>query len=328
MIAKLLWIFNSRCVSIFWVAQSCATWVGWDLGGGNPEKWQWQSNTNLKGYGKPLGFGRYFARLFDKDKSCDSIFDIRQEEAESQASSVLEGDLSDGFCNGQPTWFRWRCVCGYVRLNCFNSILQTGGGNENYLFDNKIEGEYPAIHCFVQGIQFSDIRGLQKDGHSVKIVYHAEYRDWVEGHGVVFALLEGNPASWCGCALNMACFRLHSSEKSSQNSESGWMFFSVLRVKHAEDTGPAREPQCHGKDSRSRGDEDPLLPGFHYALDSHTQISSCFCVTKSQAWRILRLHDIYDLRLSILGSNGGTNQLLAGTIFGVAEHELEQNASW
>jgi sterol 3beta-glucosyltransferase len=37
-------------------------------------------------------------------------------------------------------------------------------------------------------------KGLQREGHTVKIASHEEYRDWVTGHGIQFAPVEGDPA--------------------------------------------------------------------------------------------------------------------------------------
>ena len=37
-------------------------------------------------------------------------------------------------------------------------------------------------------------KGLLADGHSVRIATHAEFKDWVEGHGIEFAPVEGDPA--------------------------------------------------------------------------------------------------------------------------------------
>ncbi|KAF9439324.1 Sterol 3-beta-glucosyltransferase [Entomortierella beljakovae] len=37
-------------------------------------------------------------------------------------------------------------------------------------------------------------KGLMKDGHKCRISTHAEYKDWVEGHGIEFGLVGGDPA--------------------------------------------------------------------------------------------------------------------------------------
>jgi sterol 3beta-glucosyltransferase len=36
--------------------------------------------------------------------------------------------------------------------------------------------------------------GLMKDGHKTKIATHAEFKDWIEGYGIEFAPVEGDPA--------------------------------------------------------------------------------------------------------------------------------------
>jgi hypothetical protein len=37
-------------------------------------------------------------------------------------------------------------------------------------------------------------KGLQADGHSVKIATHLEFKDWIEGHGIGYAYVGGDPA--------------------------------------------------------------------------------------------------------------------------------------
>lgn len=33
-----------------------------------------------------------------------------------------------------------------------------------------------------------------KDGHKCRIATHAEYREWIEGHGIEFSSIGGDPA--------------------------------------------------------------------------------------------------------------------------------------
>ena len=37
-------------------------------------------------------------------------------------------------------------------------------------------------------------KGLQADGHTVKIATHLEFKDWIEGHGIGYAYVGGDPA--------------------------------------------------------------------------------------------------------------------------------------
>lgn len=37
-------------------------------------------------------------------------------------------------------------------------------------------------------------KGLQADGHTVKIATHLEFKDWIEGHGIEYAYVGGDPA--------------------------------------------------------------------------------------------------------------------------------------
>lgn len=37
-------------------------------------------------------------------------------------------------------------------------------------------------------------KGLMEQGHRCKIASHGEYREWVEGHGLEFAEVGGDPA--------------------------------------------------------------------------------------------------------------------------------------
>jgi sterol 3beta-glucosyltransferase len=37
-------------------------------------------------------------------------------------------------------------------------------------------------------------KGLQADGHTVKIATHLEFKDWIEGHGIQYAYVGGDPA--------------------------------------------------------------------------------------------------------------------------------------
>jgi len=37
-------------------------------------------------------------------------------------------------------------------------------------------------------------KGLMKEGHKVRIATHSEFKDWIEGHGIEFGYVGGNPA--------------------------------------------------------------------------------------------------------------------------------------
>jgi sterol 3beta-glucosyltransferase len=36
-------------------------------------------------------------------------------------------------------------------------------------------------------------KGLMKEGHTCRIASHAEYKDWIEGHGIQFRSIGGDP---------------------------------------------------------------------------------------------------------------------------------------
>lgn len=42
-------------------------------------------------------------------------------------------------------------------------------------------------------------KGLMAEGHTCKIASHAEYRTWVEGHGIAFEAIGGDPAQLMQC---------------------------------------------------------------------------------------------------------------------------------
>lgn len=54
-------------------------------------------------------------------------------------------------------------------------------------------------------------RGLMAEGHTCKIASHAEYRSWVEGHGIGFEEIGGDPAELMQCEYWTAVLRSVSS---------------------------------------------------------------------------------------------------------------------
>jgi len=65
-------------------------------------------------------------------------------------------------------------------------------------------------------------KGLQKDGHSVKIASHEEYREWVEGHGIEFAPVEGDPAQLMRICIEHGMFTI-SFLKEVHSKFRGWL---------------------------------------------------------------------------------------------------------
>jgi hypothetical protein len=45
--------------------------------------------------------------------------------------------------------------------------------------------------CFVD---IALCKGLQAEGHTVRIASHGEYKEWIEGHGIEFGYVGGDPA--------------------------------------------------------------------------------------------------------------------------------------
>ncbi|RUP44741.1 hypothetical protein BC936DRAFT_149062, partial [Jimgerdemannia flammicorona] len=51
-------------------------------------------------------------------------------------------------------------------------------------------------------------KGLIKDGHKCRIATHAEYKDWIEGHGIEFSSIGGDPAELMVCTRACLIIRI------------------------------------------------------------------------------------------------------------------------
>ena len=51
-------------------------------------------------------------------------------------------------------------------------------------------------------------KGLIKEGHRPRIATHSEFKPWVEGHGIEFARVEGDPAELMRICVENGMFTL------------------------------------------------------------------------------------------------------------------------
>ena len=65
-------------------------------------------------------------------------------------------------------------------------------------------------------------KGLMKDGHTTRIATHGEFRGWVEGHGIEFASVGGDPAELIRICVENGTFTL-SFVKESMLKFRGWL---------------------------------------------------------------------------------------------------------
>lgn len=58
-------------------------------------------------------------------------------------------------------------------------------------------------------------KGLIAEGHQAKIATHAEFKDWVEGHGIEFGMVEGDPAELMQLCIENGTFTVTFLQKAS-----------------------------------------------------------------------------------------------------------------
>ena len=78
----------------------------------------------------------------------------------------------------------------------------------------------------------ANIQGLQNDGHTVKIASHAEYREWIEGHGIEFAPVEGDPAELMRICVEHGMFTV-SFLREAHSKFRGWLDGLLVSSWHA-----------------------------------------------------------------------------------------------
>lgn len=119
-------------------------------------------------------------------------------------------------------------------------------------------------------------KGLMSQGHTCKIASHGEYREWVEGHGISFEEIGGDPAE---LMQRTSCPRCDGSELTASSDDCARLFYdrfheggrrSVPRLagRLARDNmdgvsglGRAhRESERDRRSSHCRGVANPLLP--------------------------------------------------------------------
>ncbi|ORY29024.1 hypothetical protein BCR39DRAFT_559323 [Naematelia encephala] len=65
-------------------------------------------------------------------------------------------------------------------------------------------------------------KGLQAEGHHTKIATHGEYKDWVEGHGIEFASVGGDPAELMQMCVDNGMFTVSFLKEGLQKFR-GWL---------------------------------------------------------------------------------------------------------
>ncbi|WWC58506.1 uncharacterized protein I303_101049 [Kwoniella dejecticola CBS 10117] len=65
-------------------------------------------------------------------------------------------------------------------------------------------------------------KGLQAEGHSTRIATHGEYKDWVEGHGIEFASVGGDPAELMQMCVDNGMFTVSFLKEGLQKFR-GWL---------------------------------------------------------------------------------------------------------
>ena len=83
---------------------------------------------------------------------------------------------------------------GKVRLCCRGCL-----GAHAYVRDSNLQRPDGALHGVGESRQLCGLapverQGLRQEGHTVRIATHAEFGDWITGHGLEFRPLAGNPA--------------------------------------------------------------------------------------------------------------------------------------
>lgn len=58
-------------------------------------------------------------------------------------------------------------------------------------------------------------KGLIAEGHQAKIATHAEFKDWIEGHGIEFGMVEGDPAELMQLCIENGTFTMAFLQKAS-----------------------------------------------------------------------------------------------------------------
>ncbi|CAG8480364.1 21836_t:CDS:10 [Rhizophagus irregularis] len=111
------------------------------------------------------------------------------EERRTMSESSSDSIINQAIIKDQLLWQQWSANTGSPKATNFGDI---GATNK---FDKPLH-----ITCLTIGSR-GDVqpyialaKGLMKEGHKVRISTHGEYKDWVEGHGIEFGYVGGNPA--------------------------------------------------------------------------------------------------------------------------------------
>ena len=116
--------------------------------------------------------------------------------SQDEKKKILSGSSSDNqtiinqaIIKDQLLWQQWSANAGSPKATNFGDMGMTSK------FDKPLH-----ITCLTIGSR-GDVqpyialaKGLMKEGHKVRIATHGEYKDWIEGHGIEFGYVGGNPA--------------------------------------------------------------------------------------------------------------------------------------
>ncbi|CAG8600636.1 7585_t:CDS:10 [Funneliformis caledonium] len=108
----------------------------------------------------------------------------------SGSSSDSQSMIKQAIIKDQLLWQQWSEVSPTPKASNFGEI-----GASVSKIDKPLH-----ITCLTIGSR-GDVqpyialaKGLMKEGHKVRIATHDEYKDWIEGHGIEFGYVGGNPA--------------------------------------------------------------------------------------------------------------------------------------
>jgi sterol 3beta-glucosyltransferase len=107
----------------------------------------------------------------------------------SESSSDSQNIINQAIIKDQLLWQQWSANTVSPKASNFGDMGMTNK------FDKPLH-----ITCLTIGSR-GDVqpyialaKGLMKEGHKVRIATHGEYKDWIEGHGIEFGYVGGNPA--------------------------------------------------------------------------------------------------------------------------------------
>ncbi|RIA84856.1 Glycosyltransferase Family 1 protein [Glomus cerebriforme] len=114
---------------------------------------------------------------------------LDKEKKKAPSGSSDQSIINQAIIKDQLLWQQWSSSTGSPKVSNFGDIGVI----------NKVDKPLH-ITCLTIGSR-GDVqpyialaKGLMKEGHKVRIATHGEYKDWIEGHGIEFGYVGGNPA--------------------------------------------------------------------------------------------------------------------------------------